>query len=128
MRLLFDTHVLVWWFVGDLRIPERLRGLVSISDTLVHVSAATAWELATKHRIGKLPEAGPLVDEFFDFIDRCNFMRLPVTVEHGHRAGLLPGDHKDPFDRRLAAQALIEDLDLVTADPALAALGARVMW
>jgi len=128
VRLLFDTHVLVWWFVGDLRIPERLRGLVSISDTLVHVSAATAWELATKHRIGKLPEAGPLVDEFFDFIDRCNFMRLPVTVEHGHRAGLLPGDHKDPFDRRLAAQALIEDLDLVTADPALAALGARVMW
>jgi len=76
------------------------------------VSAATAWELATKHRIGKLPEAGPLVDEFFDFIDRCNFMRLPVTVKHG--AGLLPGDHKDPFDRMLAAQALIEDLDLVT--------------
>jgi len=128
VRLLLDTHVLVWWFAGDLRVPQRLRDLVSVSDTVVHVSAATAWELATKHRLGKLPEAALLVEGFFDFIDRCNFVRLPVTVEHGHRAGLLPGDHKDPFDRMLVAQALIEDLELVTADPALAGLGARVMW
>ena len=65
---------------------------------------------------------------FSDFIARCNFASLPITLEHGHRAGLLAGAHKDPFDRMLAAQALIEDMGLVTADPALAGLGARVVW
>jgi len=60
VRLLFDTHVLVWWFAGDLRVPERLRDVVRAPDTLVHVSAATTWELATKHRLGKLPEAALL--------------------------------------------------------------------
>ena len=109
-------------------MPERVRTLAARSDALVHVSAASAWELATKYRLGKLQEAAPLVEDFLAFIDRCNFKRLPVTVEHGHRAGLIPSDHKDPFDRMLAAQALIEDLGLVTADPALAGLGARVVW
>jgi PIN domain nuclease of toxin-antitoxin system len=75
-----------------------------------------------------LQEAAPLVEGFSDLLDKYGFLRLPVTVEHGHRAGLLAGDHKDPFDRMLAAQALIEDLELVTADPLLAGFGAKVIW
>ena len=128
MKLLLDTHALVWWFDGDHRMPQRVRTLVDADDASVFVSAASAWELTTKYRLGKMPEAAALVESFFDFIAQCKFESLPVTVEHGHRAGLLAGAHKDPFDRMLAAQAIIEDMGLVTADTALAGLGARVVW
>ena len=128
MKLLLDTHTLVWWFDGNQRMPEHVRILIDADDASVFVSAASAWELTTKYRLGKMPEAVALVAGFFDFIASCEFEPLPVTVEHGHRAGLLAGAHKDPFDRMLAAQAIIEDMGLVTADPALAGLGARVVW
>jgi len=128
VKLLLDTHVLVWWFAGDPRLPVATRQLIDEPEIEPYVSAATAWELATKYRLGKLQEAAPLVEGFFDLLDRYGFKHLSVTTAHGHRAGLLPGDHKDPFDRMLAAQALIEDMKLVTADPLLAAFGARVVW
>jgi PIN domain nuclease of toxin-antitoxin system len=97
-------------------------------NVAVFVSAATAWELTTKYRTGKLQQAAVIAENLPSLITRCRFQPLPITVEHGHRAGLLPGKHKDPFDRMLAAQAIIDDLDLVSADPAMAALGARVVW
>ena len=75
-----------------------------------------------------MPEAEFLVSNFFAQLDAWHFKKLPVSVEHGHRAGLLPGDHKDPFDRMLVAQAIMEDKALVTADPELAGLRARVVW
>jgi PIN domain nuclease of toxin-antitoxin system len=128
VKLLLDTHVLVWWFAGDLRLPVSMRQLIDGPETEPYVSAATAWELATKYRLGKLQEAAPLVEGFFVLLDRYGFKQLSVTLEHGHRAGLMAGDHKDPFDRMLAAQALIEEMALVTADPQLAALGAKVVW
>ena len=128
MRLLLDTHALVWWFAGDQQPPLPVRSLIDADDTRVHVSAASAWEFATKYRLGKLPEGQTLVEEFFDIVDECEFVRLPVSVEHGHRAGLLAGEHKDPFDRMLAAQAIMADMGLVRVDAALARLGARVVW
>jgi PIN domain nuclease of toxin-antitoxin system len=97
-------------------------------NVAVFVSAATAWELTTKYRAGKLQQAAVIAENLPSLITRCRFQPLPITVEHGHRAGLLPGSHKDPFDRMLAAQAIIDDLDLVSADPAMAGLGARVVW
>jgi PIN domain nuclease of toxin-antitoxin system len=109
-------------------LPVATRQLIDGPVAEPYVSAATAWELATKYRLGKLQEAALLVEGFFDLLDRYSFKHLSVTTEHGHRAGLLPGDHKDPFDLMLAAQALIEDMGLVTADPQLAAFGARVVW
>jgi PIN domain nuclease of toxin-antitoxin system len=127
VNVLIDTHVLVWWFLGDQRIPAAVRTLIDADETTVFVSAASAWEVTTKFRVGKMPEAAKLVGQFFSFMAQCDFQALPVTVEHGHRAGLLPGPHKDPFDRMLAAQEIIENLDLVTADPAMAGLGARVV-
>jgi PIN domain nuclease of toxin-antitoxin system len=128
VRLLLDTHVVVWWFLGDRRFPAATRALVDADDNTVFVSAASAWEITTKHRLGKMPEAANLVGNLFSFMAQCDFHPLPITVEHGHRAGLLPGAHKDPFDRMLAAQAIVEDMGLVTVDTALAGLGARVVW
>jgi PIN domain nuclease of toxin-antitoxin system len=126
--VLIDTHVVVWWFLGDSRIPTGIKTLIDADDTTVFVSATSAREITTKYRLGKMPEAAQLVGQFFSFMVQCDFRALPVTVEHGHRAGLLPGAHKDPFDRMLDAQAIIENMDLVTADPAMLRLGASVVW
>ena len=128
MKLLLDTHALIWWFLDDPRLPRSMDLLIDDPAVTVFVSAATAWEMATKYRIGKLREAAAIVAGMPGLLERCHLQPLAVTVEHGHRAGLLPGAHKDPFDRMLAAQAIIEDMDLVTVDPALAGLGARVVW
>ena len=128
MRLLLDTHALIWWFLDDLRLSKSVDRLLDDPAVTVFVSAVTAWEMATKYRSGKLQEAAAIVADMPRLIERCHFEPLAVTVEHGHRAGLLPGTHKDPFDRMLAAQSIIEDLELVTIDPKLAGLGARVVW
>ena len=128
MRLLLDTHALIWWFLDDARLSSTINEHLDDPNVEVFVSAATAWEMATKSRSGKLREAAAIVPDLPSLIRRCHFTPLPVSVEHGHRAGLLPGDHKDPFDRMLAAQAIIEDMGLVTVDQALARLGARVVW
>ncbi|MFM9941900.1 MAG: type II toxin-antitoxin system VapC family toxin [Hyphomicrobiaceae bacterium] len=128
MNLLLDTHTLIWWVLDDPRLSTRAGHLIDGHEAIIFVSAATAWELTTKHRAGKLREATMLTENLLDVIQRCKFRPLPITVVHGHRAGLLPGNHRDPFDRMLAAQAIIEDLGLVTVDPALAGLGARIVW
>jgi PIN domain nuclease of toxin-antitoxin system len=126
--LLLDTHASIWWFLDDLRMSKTIDAYLDDPEVTVFVSAATAWELTTKFRSGKLQEAAMIAENRPSLITRCRFLPLPITVEHGHRAGLLPGNHKDPFDRMLAAQAIIDDLDLVSADPAMAGLGARVVW
>jgi len=125
---LIDTHVLVWWLLDDTRLSKQASDLLDDPGASIFVSAASAWELATKRRIGKLREAHVIAEALPTLVRRCRFKSLPVTLEHGHRAGLLPGLHKDPFDRMLAAQSIIEELPLVTADPALVALGASVIW
>lgn len=128
MRLLLDTHALIWWFLDDPRLSRSVNDYLDDPDVQVFVSAATAWEMATKHRGGKLQDAEAIVSDFPGLVERCHFRSLPVSIAHGHRAGLLQGDHKDPFDRMLVAQSMIEDMSLVSADPALAKLGARVIW
>jgi PIN domain nuclease of toxin-antitoxin system len=119
---------LIWWFLDDRRMSKTIEVYLDDPEVTVFVSAATAWELTTKFRSGKLQEAAVIAENLPSLITRCRFLPLPITVEHGHRAGLLPGNHKDPFDRMLAAQAIIDDLDLVSADPAMAGFGARVVW
>jgi PIN domain nuclease of toxin-antitoxin system len=128
MNLLQDTHALVWHFLDSPRLPEALKEKIDDPETIVFVSAASAWEIATKFRIGRFAEAEALVSNLPGYIREYRFTPLPITFEHGWRAGLLSGAHKDPFDRMLAAQAIEEKLGLVSADPALAALGARIVW
>jgi PIN domain nuclease of toxin-antitoxin system len=128
MGALLDTHVLLWWVEGDERVTPRLRRLLARADEDVFVSAATAWEIATKARIGKLKTPKALLQNFVEAIEALGFLPLPITLRHGYAAGQLPGAHRDPFDRMLAAQARAEGLALVSADPAFAALGVLVLW
>jgi PIN domain nuclease of toxin-antitoxin system len=128
VRVLLDTNAVLWWFAGDPNLSTAVRNIISRDDTLVFVSAASAWEICTKVRIGKLSSARELCEDFMGFVARHQFEPLSISVEHGRLAGRLPGAHKDPFDRILAAQALIEDVPIVTNDAAIAGFGVRVLW
>ena len=128
MGALLDTHALIWWVEGDDRITARLRQLLGSPQEDVFVSAATAWEIATKVRIGKLQLAEEFLQNFLDAVEALGFRPLPISLRHGYGAGRLPGPHRDPFDRMLAAQALAEDLVLISADPAFNALGVSTFW
>jgi PIN domain nuclease of toxin-antitoxin system len=128
MRLLLDTHALLWWMVGDPRLSPGARAAVGAASAEVLVSAASAWELAVKVRLGKLPEAGRLTHRLAESLAEQDFRALPINLEHARLGGLLPGPHRDPFDRLLAAQALLDDLVVVTDDAALATFGPRTLW
>jgi len=116
VRLLLDTHVFLWWLTDDPRLEARHRQAIANPDALVHVSAATLWEIAVKEALGRI-EVG---EEFAAEIERGDFIELPVSAGHGLAAGRLPRIHGDPFDRMLVAQAREEQLTLVSQDPTLA--------
>ncbi len=128
MRLLLDTHALLWWLDGDRRLSQRVRRLIDNDDTTVLVSAASAWEICTKFRLGKLPGAAAVAADVQGCLDSQGFVSLPITVGHAQRAGSLPGPHRDPFDRVLIAQSQAEDLPLVTVDPVFGLYGTKVIW
>jgi PIN domain nuclease of toxin-antitoxin system len=126
--VLIDTHVLLWSALEPARLSSRARSLLASLDTEVLVSAASAWEIATKVRIGKLPGAEAFAADLNTRIKRIGFLGLAVTLEHGQRAGLLPGTHKDPFDRMLIAQAQAENLPLISNERIFDAYGIRRIW
>ncbi len=128
MRVLLDTHALLWWFDGDRRLPKRIQNLIGDEKNEILVSAASAWEIATKARLGKLPNALPIADKLKVAVAEQGFIELAISFEDGQRAGGLTGDHRDPFDRMLAAQSIARDLPLVTNDAAFKALGVKVLW
>ena len=128
MRLLLDTNAVLWWFSDDPTLPGPVEALIDDPANTVLVSAASAWEICTKVRIGKLPSGRALCEDFSGFMQRYHFEPLAITVEHGRMAGRMPGAHKDPFDRMLAAQALIEDVPIITNDAAFAGFGVKVIW
>jgi PIN domain nuclease of toxin-antitoxin system len=128
MRVLLDTHALLWWLFNDRRLSAVARGLIADPSNRVLVSSASAWEIATKHRLGKLSAAGVLVRDIAGWVARAGFDELPVTIAHAQRAGSLPQPHRDPFDRMLAAQGAIEGLPLVSADRALRSFGVNLVW
>ena len=128
MRLLLDTHALIWWLAADQAIPPSARNAIADPANDIFVSAASAWEIATKHRIGKLPEAGLLAADVAGFASEQGFIELPVTIRHGQLAGSLPGIHKDPFDRILVAQAILAEMHLVSRDEILSAYGIARLW
>ena len=128
MNLLLDTHAFVWWIAGDHRLSPTARDCIADSENRVYVSSASGWEIATKHRLGKLPEAEGLVHALPQLIQQARFADLPIDMAHAIRAGSLPGPHRDPFDRMLIAQAEIEGLSVVTLDPIFACYGVSVLW
>ena len=128
MRYLLDTHTLLWALLEDELISKRCRKLILSSANEVLVSAASAWEIATKYRIGKLPRAEVLFDGFISTITSAGYLLMPISIEHALRAGSLPGDHRDPFDRMLAAQSIHEDIPLLSNDEKLDIFGVRRIW
>ncbi len=128
MRLLLDTHAFFWWLSGSRRLSLPARQAIGDEDNEVLISAASAWEISTKHRIGKLPDAEALALDIPGAIAGQNFEELPITVEHAARAGSLPGPHRDPFDRMLIAQALSGNLVLVSIESLFDRYGVRRLW
>jgi PIN domain nuclease of toxin-antitoxin system len=117
VRLLLDTHALLWWFTNDERLSPRARSAIADETNGVFVSAASAWEIATKHRLGKLAEAATAVVRFDELVAADGFEHLPMRHYHALKAGICSVAHPDPFDRMLAAQTVLEGLTLVTRDP-----------
>lgn len=128
MRYILDTHTLIWWWSGGARLTSQSHGIMVDSANTIYISAASGWEMATKVRSGKLPEMASAVANFDAGVRADSFHHLDIRQDHAVRAGLLVGDHRDPFDRMIAAQALIEGLTVITRDPALAAFGCDVIW
>lgn len=128
MNLLLDSHALLWLLAGDPRLSARSREVITQVAGRIYVSAASAWEISTKHRLGKLPSADRLAEDFARTIEKENFLSLAISVGHAELAGRLPGLHKDPFDRMLIAQALIERLTLVSNETAFDAFGVSRLW
>ena len=127
--VLLDTHALVWALSAPERLPDTARTLIESPFTEVLVSAASAWELATKTRVRKFREAEPIVAQYLSVVQTLGATHLPVGPEHALRAGGLRWDHRDPFDRMLAAQALLEHATLLSRDGVFAELGGLdVVW
>lgn len=128
MRLLLDTHALLWWLNKSGLLTISALSLLKNRDTTVLISAASVWEIATKVRLGKLDVEAEVIQNFVFYLDREHFQTVPITAEHGIRAGSLPGPHKDPFDRMLIAQALTENIPIVSNDRALDGYGVTRIW
>lgn len=128
MSLLLDTHALIWWFLDSPRLSEPARAAIRDYADPVHVSAVSAFEIATKVRLGKLPEAARLDRAFETFIEAQDFKPLPLTLEHALVAGGLSDSHKDPFDRLLIGQALSENMTLISNERIFDGFGVRRLW
>jgi PIN domain nuclease of toxin-antitoxin system len=128
LRLLLDTHAVIWWFQGNLRLPQRVRDAIEGEASAVFVSAVSAFEIALKYRLGKLPEAATFARRFILMSEEQGFTPLAVTVPHGLAAGELPIAHRDPFDRLLIAQAMVEDMTIASNERLFDSAGANRLW
>jgi len=128
LRLLLDTHALLWWLTDDRSLPASARKLIARGSNTIVVSSASAWEIAIKVRLGKLPMAVDLVADLERVLVQESFEALAISVDHSVRAGLLPGPHRDPFDRILIAQSQAEGLPIVSNDEAFDGYGIRRLW
>ncbi len=129
MRLLLDTHALLWMLGETHRLSDDVRTRLSDRSNELVVSAASAWELGIKYRSGKLPSAGALLESYADTLARIRATELPMTSRHTLLAGRLQWPHKDPFDRVLAAQSILEGISLVTYDRVFLPFpGVQTIW
>lgn len=128
MRLLLDTHALIWWLAGDDALGHRAREAIADVDNPVAVSAASAMEVATKFRIGKLDGAALLARDFEAIVASQGFDELPISVRHARLAGEMNIEHKDPFDRLLIAQAQAEDMVLVSNEALFDTFAVQRIW
>jgi PIN domain nuclease of toxin-antitoxin system len=128
VQLLLDTHAFLWWLGGDSALSAAARKAIGDENNAVFISTASAWEIATKHRLGRLPGAAAIAADVATAIMDQSFTGLPIAVRHGQVAGALPCPHRDPFDRMLIAQAMLENLVLVTNEQVFRSYGVALLW
>ena len=128
MRCLLDTHALLWWLFDDPKLSAKAAEVIAEPENEILVSAASAWEISTKYRLGKLPEAGDVAQRLPMYVRKARFTELLISIEHAQVAGGLPGPHRDPVDRMLIAQAKLLDIPVVTIDPVFRDYGVTVKW
>jgi len=127
-KFLLDTHALLWWLFDDPRLSRPAYDIIQEPDNKILVSSASGWEIATKYRLGKLPHAGEAAHNLPSLLRRSRMTVLQISMEHALAAGSLPGPHRDPFDRMLIAQGRLEDLTIVTSDPAFEQYPVTLLW
>jgi PIN domain nuclease of toxin-antitoxin system len=128
MPSLLDTHTLIWWLCDDPALTEAARKVIAETSNVIYVSAASAWEIATKVRLGKLSQGEELASDFLGYMDREGFEILAISGDHAIRAGLLPGPHRDPFDRMLIAQSQAENIPIISNEVLFDNYGVRRIW
>lgn len=129
MKYLADTHAVIWFLLGNERLSRPARRAMEDRDADVYVSAASAWEMTTKARLGKLPDSAIAMARAVEITIRARgFIPLSVTMPHAERAGRFDDPHKDPFDRMIIAQALAEDLVLISNETLFDRFGVRRLW
>jgi PIN domain nuclease of toxin-antitoxin system len=128
MTILLDTHALLWWLADDARLSAAARERIRDARNRVLVSSASAWEIASKHRLGKLDLTDWDPTELPARLARDRFDVLEISIEHALHAGLLSGAHRNPFDRILIAQSRIESVPVVTRDPVFRDYEVDVIW
>jgi PIN domain nuclease of toxin-antitoxin system len=128
VRVLLDTHALLWWLAGDPQLSKPAYATIEDESNQILISAATAWEIATKVRIGKLPHHAGIARDLPTHMADQGFSGLAITIDHGQRAGMLPGPHRDPFDRMLIAQAHAEGIPLVSNEEIFDHYGVTRIW
>ncbi len=128
MRVLLDSHAVLWWLDGDRRLSRRARSVMNRQDSEVFVSAATAWEITTKARLSRLRFAPDVAADVLGAVLEQGFHPLDISTIHAQRAGSLPGHHQDPWDRMLIAQAQAEGLALVSNEARFDGYGIARVW
>ena len=128
LAYLLDSHALLWWWFDPDRLSGAVRSVISDAGNQVLVSAASVWELSLKHHQGKLPELASAIADLPGLLQADGFEALPISLAHGIRAGGYSQPHRDPFDRMLAAQAELDRLVLLTADPQLSTFPCQTLW
>lgn len=127
-RLIADTHAILWWLSDDCRLSANAKALISDSNTAVYLSAASAWEISVKAKLGKLIIPKSSESLIADLLNVERFIPLPISLLHALRTGELPPIHRDPFDRMLICQSMVEQIPLLTNDPAILQYGLQTIW
>ena len=128
MRLLLDTHTLLWWLAGDQALSDAAREAIADPDNEVFVSTASAWEIATKYQLGRLSGAALITADIAGAVASQGFTELPISIRDGQAAGGLPAIHKDPFDRMLIAQAVTAGMVIVSSEALFNAYAVPRLW
>lgn len=128
MRLLLDTHTLLWWLAGDQALSDAAREAIADPDNEVFVSTASAWEIATKYQLGRLSGAALITADIAGAVASQGFTELPISIRDGQAAGGLPAIHKDPFDRMLIAQAVTAGMVIVSNEAMFNAYAVPRLW